>query len=102
MTEPRRALERFDPTRESAADRPGRWRALTVLAAAMVMSMATWFSASAVLPQLREQWGLSTTAASWLTIAVQLGFVVGAVASALPALTLNRQNPWRNRICFSP
>ncbi len=66
-----------------APDPPGRWRSLAVLAAAMVMSMATWFSASAVLPQLREQWGLSSTAGSWLTIAVQLGFVVGAVASAL-------------------
>lgn len=48
----------------------------------MVLSMTTWFSASAVLPQLRDEWGLSTTASSWLTIAVQLGFVGGALASA--------------------
>jgi MFS family permease len=52
----------------------------------MVLSMATWFSASAVLPQLRDEWGLSTTAASWLTIAVQLGFVAGAVVSAVANL----------------
>jgi MFS family permease len=52
----------------------------------MVLSMATWFSASAVLPQLRDEWGLSTTAASWLTIAVQLGFVAGAVISAVTNL----------------
>ncbi len=64
------------------AEPPGRWKALAVLAVAMVLSMATWFSASAVLPQLRAEWGLSTTAASWLTIAVQLGFVAGAVVSA--------------------
>ncbi len=64
-------------------DAAGRWRALAVLAAAMVLSMATWFSASAVLPQLRAEWSLSTTAASWLTIAVQLGFVTGAVISAV-------------------
>jgi len=57
-----------------------------VLAVAMVLSMATWFSASAVLPQLRDEWGLSTTAASWLTIAVQLGFVAGAVVSAVANL----------------
>jgi MFS family permease len=45
--------------------------------------MTTWFSASAVVPQLREDWGLSDTAAAWLTIAVQLGFVAGAVLSSL-------------------
>ena len=48
--------------------------------------MTTWFSASAVIPQLREEWGLSATAAAWLTIAVQLGFVCGALLSS--ALTL--------------
>ena len=45
--------------------------------------MATWFSASAVVPQLRDEWDLSSSAAAWLTIAVQLGFVVGALASSL-------------------
>jgi MFS family permease len=45
--------------------------------------MSTWFSASAVLPQLRAEWALSDSAAAWLTIEVQLGFVVGAVGAAL-------------------
>jgi len=45
--------------------------------------MSTWFSASAVIPQLRVQWDLSDSAAAWLTIAVQLGFVCGALASSL-------------------
>jgi MFS family permease len=45
--------------------------------------MATWFSASAVIPQLREDWALSRTGAAWLTIAVQLGFVAGAVVTSL-------------------
>jgi MFS family permease len=45
--------------------------------------MTTWFSAAAVLPQLRDDWALSDSAAAWLTIAVQLGFVAGAVASSL-------------------
>src|SRR6266540_1855393 len=44
--------------------------------------MALWFSASAVVPQLREQWGISSGAASWLTSSVQLGFVAGALLSA--------------------
>ncbi len=65
-----------------STDPPGRWAALARLATAMILSMTTWFSASAVLPQLRDRWDLSTNTGSWLTIAVQLGFVVGAVASA--------------------
>jgi MFS family permease len=58
-------------------------RTLTLLAVALVCSMATWFSASAVIPQLRDDWDLSKNAAAWLTIAVQLGFVAGALASSL-------------------
>ena len=61
----------------------GRWRALALLAAALALSMTTWFSASAVVPQLRAEWGLSDGAAAWLTIAVQLGFVCGALVSSL-------------------
>jgi MFS family permease len=61
---------------------PQRWRALGLLAVTLVLSMTTWFSASAVIPQLREEWDLSATAAAWLTIAVQLGFVCGALVSS--------------------
>ncbi|MCA1666122.1 MAG: MFS transporter [Thermomicrobia bacterium] len=64
----------------------GRWRALAVMAGAVLLSMTTWFSASAVVPQVRAAWGLTTNQSSLLTIAVQLGFVIGAVLSA--ALTL--------------
>jgi len=45
--------------------------------------MGAWFSASAVLPQLRSLWHLSSTAASLMTISVQLGFVAGCLASAI-------------------
>jgi len=56
-----------------------RRAALALLALALILAMTTWFSASAVIPQLRAEWHLSSTAASWLTIAVQLGFVTGAL-----------------------
>ena len=52
------------------------------LAIAIVLSMTTWFSASAVVPQLRAEWDLLDGAA-WLTIAVQLGFVCGALVSSI-------------------
>jgi MFS family permease len=57
-------------------------RALALIALALVLAMSTWFSASAVLPQLKDDWGLSGSAGAWLTIAVQLGFVAGALVSA--------------------
>ena len=64
------------------SDRAAR-RALALLSLSMVLGLATWFSASAVIPQLRAEWSLGTTAAAWLTIAVQLGFVSGAIVSAV-------------------
>jgi MFS family permease len=60
-----------------------RWRALALLALALVLSMSPWVSATAVVPQLRTEWDLSQSAAAWLTIAVQLGFVAGALLSSL-------------------
>ena len=68
------------------ADPPGRWAALAILAVAVLLSMTTWFSASAVVPQLRAEWGLTQGQAALLTISVQLGFVAGAVGSVVLAL----------------
>src|SRR5215831_20910826 len=62
---------------------PGRWRALTLLACAELLGMSLWFSASAVAPALKGQWHLSDASAAWLTLAVQLGFVAGTLASAV-------------------
>ena len=65
------------------APAPGASRALWLLAASLVLAMTTWFSASAVIPQLRDDWDLSRTEGAWLTIAVQLGFVAGALVSSV-------------------
>ena len=67
-------------------DPRGRWQALAVLAVAVLLAMTTWFSASAVVPQLRAEWDLGSGQAALLTIAVQLGFVAGAVVSAATGL----------------
>ncbi|WP_101675295.1 MFS transporter [Alloalcanivorax mobilis] len=64
-------------------DPQGCWRGLATLAAAMLLGMTTWFSATAVVPQLRELWALTPGQSAWMTISVHLGFVVGALASAL-------------------
>ncbi|MCH8271800.1 MAG: MFS transporter [Candidatus Marinimicrobia bacterium] len=45
--------------------------------------MGLWFSASAVLPQLTEEWGLNDAQKAWMTMSVQIGFVIGALLSAI-------------------
>jgi MFS family permease len=60
----------------------GRWGAIRRLSVVLVFGMSTWFSASAVIPQLDGVWSLTPTSKAWLTIAVQLGFVTGALVSA--------------------
>ena len=62
-------------------------RVLAVLAASQLAAMAPWFSASAVTPALSSVWRLDTSGAAWLTISVQLGFVAGALVSALLSLS---------------
>src|ERR1044071_6150581 len=75
----------------------GRWRALVMLSLAELLGMSLWFSASAVVPALRIEWNLSESAAGWLTIAVQLGFVCGTLLSAL----LNLPDVLRVRYLFA-
>jgi len=48
--------------------------------------MSLWFSASAVVPELTEEWTLDSGSAAWLTMSVQLGFVAGALLSGLTTL----------------
>lgn len=51
-----------------------KWCHLVCLAAAELLAMALWFSASAVIPQLSAAWDLSGSQQAWLTMSVQLGF----------------------------
>ena len=60
-----------------------KWRVLLLLAFAELLAMATWFSASAVVPALTEVWALNDAGRAWLTMTVQIGFVVGALGSAV-------------------
>ena len=60
-----------------------RWRMLALLSLAELLGMSLWFSGSAVVPALRHEWNLTDSAAGWLTIAVQLGFVAGTLLSAI-------------------
>jgi MFS family permease len=67
---------------ETAAPDPRRWRALILLCLAELLAMALWFGVSAVSPQVTAEWQLTPREASWLTLAVQVGFVAGTLLSA--------------------
>lgn len=54
-----------------------------LLAIVVLLSMSVWFSASAVVPELALDWGLQASTLGWLTMSVQLGFVAGALLSAV-------------------
>ena len=82
----------------AAAEPEGRWKALGVLAVSSLLAMTTWFSATAVLPQLAGRWSLSASTGAWLTIAVQVGFVLGALL--LASLTLADLLPPRRLMLF--
>jgi MFS family permease len=60
-----------------------KWRTLLLLALAELLVMAVWFSASAVIDPLTNQWNLTNAGRAWLTMSVQIGFVVGAFISAV-------------------
>jgi MFS family permease len=70
-----------------AADATGepapRWRLLAVLGVGELLAMSPWFSASAVAPLIVAEWSLGGLDLALLTIAVQLGFVVGALLLAI-------------------
>ena len=63
-----------------------RWRVLGLICTGVVLCMTTWFSATAITPELVLRWHLSAGQVSWLTNAVQLGFVTGALLSSLVSL----------------
>ncbi|HUL49732.1 MAG TPA: MFS transporter [Gemmatimonadales bacterium] len=62
-------------------------RVLALLAAAELLAMSPWFSASAVAPALVQHWHLGPRESASLTISVQLGFVFGALVSAIFTLS---------------
>jgi len=72
---------------EAMVDQSEQRRALTIIALSQLLVLTLWFSASAVAPSLETEWGLTTGQASWLTLAVQIGFVVGALLSAIVNLS---------------
>jgi MFS family permease len=56
---------------------------MVLLSIAELLGMAVWFSASAVVASLAQDWSLDDSGRAWLTMSVQAGFVIGALISSL-------------------
>ena len=56
---------------------------LGAIALVQVLVMTLWFSMSAVVPAVQAEWQIPSASTGWLTTSVQLGFVAGALASAV-------------------
>src|SRR5258708_15538049 len=67
---------------------------VALIALCQVAATALWFSASAVVPALAAEYGLSKFAQAALTSGVQAGFVIGCLASAILGLS-DRVDPRR-------
>ena len=70
---------------------------LGIVSLGTLLALSLWFSTNAIGPALERDKGLSTSNLSWLTIAVQIGFVVGTLVSA----RLNLPDRMRPRVLFA-
>ena len=65
-----------------AAEPAGRWRVLFVLSIGILLAEAPWFSSAAVTPLLRQEWQFQGLEIAMLSVAVQIGFALGALVLA--------------------
>jgi MFS family permease len=72
-------------------------RMLLLIAAAQLLGMTLWFSATAAAPAIATELSISSSGMAWLTMAVQAGFVVGTLISA----TLNLADVLNARRLFA-
>lgn len=66
--------------------------ALGLISVAELFTLSLWFSGSAIAHQLEQYWNLNPLMGGWITGAVQIGFVVGALISSFLSLA-DRYNP---------
>ena len=61
----------------------GRWGTLVALSLVVVLALVPWFSAAAVAPLIAAEWQIDGLQTALLTVAVQVGFAIGALVLAL-------------------
>jgi MFS family permease len=68
--------------------------ALTLLATAVIAALSLWFVSAAILPEMLAERAISPMRQALLSSGVQIGFVIGALASAVLGLS-DRLHPGR-------
>lgn len=63
-----------------------KWLVLIVTSIGVICSLTTWFSATAIIPELQKEFDLSASELAWLTNGVQAGFVIGALSASILSL----------------
>lgn len=61
-------------------------RKLAVIVVAQLLGTSLWFSANAAFDDLARLWGIDSSGIGLLTVAVQLGFILGTLVFALSGL----------------
>ncbi|UPY35717.1 MFS transporter [Sediminicoccus sp. KRV36] len=74
----------------------GKLRNLALLTGAIILAPAIWFAGTAAVPALLRDGVITRAEAGWLTAAVQLGFVLGTLTSAIFSLA----DRWPARALF--
>lgn len=85
------------PTPAPVLDEPGgqdKWLSIAILFVSQVLAMSVWFVSAAVLPEMVREIDLSPWRQAALSSAVQAGFVIGALATAISGLA-DRHDPRR-------
>jgi MFS family permease len=91
-----RGAPTIDPA-PAAPPTPGEAeRALAVVSLAVLLVGGTWFSGTAAIPALRQEWQLTDGQGAWLTIGVQLGFIAGTLLYSI----LNLADVFKARLVF--
>lgn len=70
------------PAEASTAREDERWGVLATLAGCVVLALVPWFSAAAVAPLIAAEWSIGSLETALLTVAVQIGFAIGALVIA--------------------
>ena len=74
----------------------GKLANMALLTGAIILTPAIWFAGTAAVPALLREGVITRGEAGWLTAAVQLGFVLGTLVSALLSLA----DRWPARALF--
>lgn len=60
-----------------------KWQMLLAVAVGLILAKATWFSATAITPELAKLWEINENTQGWFANMVQIGFVLGVVLGSL-------------------